>query len=263
MSLTSTLAGTTLTLVLDRPERRNALDMEAWRALRDAALSVPAEVRAVIVTGTGGHFSAGMDLRPDGSESAALSEIVASHDEAAARAILSELKECIQAVAEIEVPTIAAIEGVCVGGGLEIALACDMRVGSSTARLGLPETRLGMIPDIGGCARLTRLVGPGRAADLITTGRLVSGAEALALGIVERAVEAGGALAAANAMADQIALNAPQAVRLALNVIRLAPEMGLDEALAMETGAGAMALTSGEPREGIAAFVEKRAPRWA
>jgi enoyl-CoA hydratase/carnithine racemase len=124
------------------------------------------------------------------------------------------------------------------------------------------ETRIGMVPDVGGCVRLTRLVGPGRAADLIATARRVDGEEAYRLGVVERVVATGSAMAEAREAARQVAANGPTAVRLALGVVRMAPDLGAAEAFSVETGAGVLALTSGEPREGIAAFQEKRAPRW-
>lgn len=252
-----------LLLTLERPDRRNALDIAMWHSLRDLARGTDSAVRAVVITGAAGHFSAGMDLSPDNPLVARVAPAFVAGDDTVARAVLRELKDCLAAVAEIPCPTFAAIEGACVGGGFEIALACDVRIAARDASIGLTETRVGMIPDIGGCARLTRLVGPGRATDLITTGRRVDGAEAARLGMVERVVEPGEALAQALGAARDVCAGAPEATRLALGVIRMAPDLGLDEALALETQAGVLALTSGEPREGVAAFREKRAPRWS
>lgn len=251
-----------LILTLDRPERRNALDLPMWHALRDHALHVPDDVRAVIITGASPHFCSGMDLNPDNPVVARVMPAFLEGNDDAARSVIDELKECIAAVAGIEVPTFAAIEGACIGGGFEVALACDVRIAAENASIGLTETRIGMIPDLGGCVRLTRLVGPGRAADLIATGRRVSGSDAFRLGCVERVVEPGATLVIAQEAAAAVAENAPEATRLALGVVRVASDLGLDEALALETRAGVMALISGEPREGIAAFLEKRAPRW-
>ncbi|MDP2315404.1 MAG: enoyl-CoA hydratase/isomerase family protein [Pseudomonadota bacterium] len=248
-------------LTLDRPSRRNALDMQMWRDLRQAALAVE-DVRVVIVTGRGDHFCAGMDLNPDNPLFAEAAPAIADGDETAARHVILELKSCVQALADLPCPTIAAIEGACIGGGLEVALACDMRFAAANASLGLLEVRIGMIPDLGGCARLTRLVGPGRAADLICTARRIDGDDALRLGVVERVASPGTALATARAAAAEIVANGPMAVRLALNAVRVGADLGLAEALAIETRAGVMALTSGEPREGVTAFLEKRAPRW-
>ncbi|MDP2309337.1 MAG: enoyl-CoA hydratase/isomerase family protein [Pseudomonadota bacterium] len=248
-------------LTLDRPSRRNALDMGMWRDLRRAANAVT-DVRAVIVTGIGAHFCSGMDLNPDNALFLDAAPAIAEGDEHVAWQVITELKSCLQALADLPCPTIAAIEGACIGGGLELALACDMRFAAADASLGLLEVRIGMIPDLGGCARLTRLVGPGRAADLICTARRVDGEEAYRLGVVERVVPAGTALAAARSAARDIAANGPRAVALALSAVRASSDLGLIEALAVETRAGVLALTSGEPREGVAAFLEKRAPRW-
>lgn len=261
MPIVSTVEDGVALLTISRPERRNAMDIDMWRGLRDAACALDG-VRAVVVAGAGGHFSSGMDLSPANPLIQRIAPAIVGEVESVAREVIDELKECVQALADLPVPTFAAIEGACVGGGLEVALACDVRIAAADASLGLTEVRVGMIPDIGGCARLTRLVGPGRAADLITTARRVSGEEAFRLGFVERVVAPGAALAEAKAAAAQAASNAPMAVRLALNVVRLAPDLGLAEALAIESRAGAMALTSGEPREGVTAFLEKREPRW-
>lgn len=254
-------SGTTAVITLDRPDRRNALDMAMWRALRDAARNTE-NARAVVLTGQGPHFCSGMDLQPDNAGLISIMPAITEGQSGPAYDLLSELKECVQAVADIPVPTFAAIEGACAGGGMEIALACDVRIAASNAFLCLPETRIGFIPDVGGTARLTRLVGPGRAADIITTGRRVGGDEAYRLGLVERLCEPGQSLGVALTAAAEVALNGPEAVRLALNVIRLAPDMGLDEALSLETQAGVMAITSGEGREGVTAFLEKRKPNW-
>lgn len=263
MSVTLTHQADLAILTLDRPDRRNALDMADWHSLRDLCRGIGGEVRALIVTGAGGHFCAGMDLSPENPLVARLTPALLAGEEAPAKAVLEDLKDCLAALTELNIPTFAAIEGVCVGGGLEVALACDVRIASRTARFSLPEVHTGMIPDLGGCARLPRLVGPGRAADLIVTGRRFDGEEAFRLGVVERIVEPGDSLSEALVAGGQVSGNAPVAVRLALRVVRLSGDLGLAEALSIETRAGVVALTSGEPREGITAFFEKRAPKWS
>ena len=263
MPVTLTRDGAVAILTLDRPERRNALAGPDWHAVRDLCRSIPDDVRAVIVTGAGEHFCAGMDLSPQNPLMVRMAGALANGDEAPARALLDDLKDCVGALAELPMPTFAAIEGACVGGGLEIALACDVRIASRSAKLSLPEVHIGMIPDVGGCARLTRLVGPGRAADLIVTGRRIDGGEAWALGVVERLVEPGDTFAVALEAARQVSSNGPTAVRMALNVVRLAGDLGLAEALSIETRAGVLAMTSGEARIGVQAFLEKRPPKWS
>lgn len=261
MPVTVNRSGGLVVLTLDRPHRRNALDADMWTSLRDAARAAE-DARVVVVTGAGGHFAAGMDLSPENPTMRAAGPAILEGDEGAALRLIRHLKECVQAIADLPCPTLAAIEGACVGGGLEIALACDIRIAARGARLSLPEVRIGMIPDLGGCARLTRLVGPGRAADLVVTGRSLDGDEAFRLGVVERVVADGATLDEARAAAAAILENAPQAVGLALTAVRRAADLGLDEALSVETRAGVLALTRGEPREGVAAFFEKRPPRW-
>ncbi len=241
-------------ITFDDPATKNALRLEDWRAMREALRGLD-DVRAIVVTGAGGHFSAGLNL-------AALDVTNLAPDETHARRLIEELKDCVAAIGELQVPSFAAIEGVCIGGALEIALGCDVRIAAHGATLSLPEVRLGMIPDVGGCARLSRLVGPGRAADLITTGRAVNGIEAFDLGVVERVVADGAALATAMEAARRVSANAPDAVRLALTVVRAAGDLDLEETMAIETHHGVLALTGGEAAEGVAAYREKRPPKW-
>lgn len=261
MPVTTSSHDGVVVLTLDRPDRRNALDLETWHALRDAARAAES-ARVVIVRGAGAHFSAGMDLSASNPLLAMIAPALTRGDENVARTVIEDLKSCVQALADLPGLTIAAIEGACLGGGLEVALACDMRIAAENAMLAMPEARIGLMSDVGGATRLTRLVGPGRAADLLATGRTVSGEEAFRLGFVERVVPAGTALDVARAAANDVLGNAPEAVRLALSVVRLAPDLGLSEALSLETRAGVMALSTGEALEGLAAFQERRPPRW-
>ena len=251
------------TLTLSQPERRNALNQAMWSELRsclhEAADNPP---RALLVTGSGGHFSAGADLQPDNPMFAQLLKTIQQKDSSAARRLIRELKATADLLAAFPAPTIAAIEGNCVGGGLELALACDIRVAAHSARLGLPEVRLGFIPDIGGTARLTHLLGPGRAAEMILTARLVKAEEALFIGLCQRLCADGEALTTAQQMAEDIRHGGPEAVRLALQTIRQAPDLGLHAAQEVETEAAVGAMTSGEVLEGATAFLQKRPPRW-
>lgn len=261
MSIYTTWSGEIATITIRRSERRNALALPQWEGLRDAARGCT-NARAVLITGEGGHFCAGMDLSPHNPLINRIAPLIQGGDYDGALDLIAFLKDCLQAIVDLPCPTFAAIEGACVGGGYEVALACDVRIAAEDASVGLPEARIGMIPDLGGCVRLTRLVGPGRAADLIATGRRVSGAEAFRLGLVERVVAPGQALAEAQQAARDVLVGGPQATQLALNVVRSVPGMGLQEALSLESRAGAMALISGEPQEGVTAFFEKRAPDW-
>jgi len=250
-------------LIVERPERRNAVDAALWEALRarvvEAADDPP---RVLVLSGAGGHFCAGLDLKPDNPLLARVVPIAQRRDAEAARRLIRELKSVCDLLAAFPAPTIAAIEGACVGIGLELALACDLRVAAADATLSLPEIRLGLVPDLGGTVRAARLLGPGRAALLALAGRPLRGEDAARIGLVELLAEPGQALALADAVAADIVAGAPHAARGILHVLRSAADLDLGDALVLETEAGANALLSGEPLEGLAARAGGRRPAW-
>ncbi len=255
--------GGVATITLDRPQRRNAISAGLWDALRDRVIEAADDPpRALIITGTDGHFSAGLDIKPDNPLLGRVLPIVQRKDADGARALVRELKSVNDLVAGFPAPTIAAIEGACVGIGLELALACDLRVASREARMALPEVRLGLAPDLGGTVRLERLVGPGKASLLALAGHHWTGEQAFGFGLVEQLCEAGGALEAARALALEIRAGAPTATTSVLQVIRSSADLDLEDALTLETEAGANALLSGEPLEGLMARQARRSPRW-
>jgi enoyl-CoA hydratase len=231
---------------LNRPEVRNAINLEMVQALTQALdeLARRDDVRALVLSGAGGKAFAG------GADIAELRE--RTHREAffAINATL------FQKVEDFPRPTIAAVEGYALGGGLELALACDLRVGSKAAKVGLPETGLGIYPAAGGTWRLPRLVGLGRARDIVFTGRILEAEEAYAIGIFEYLVEAGGALDSAMATARKIAGNAPLAVQVA-KVSLNALARGADPRSVEQLGQ-ALLFDSPEKRERMTAFLEKR-----
>jgi len=165
-------------------------------------------------------------------------------------------------LATLPMPTIAAIEGDALGGGLELALCCDLRVASARARLGLPEVRLAVIPGSGGTQRLPRVVGPARAKELILTGRILDAGEAAAIGLVNRIVPTGEALAAATEIAREIAQRGPLAVREAKRLIDQAGDLDLDAGLAAELDASERIFDTDDMVEGASAFFEKRDPEY-
>jgi enoyl-CoA hydratase len=223
---------------------------ELEAALAALAEADPGEVRAVVLTGRGDRaFSAGSHVREfetmagqGGRDRLALDERVASR------------------LACLPMPSIAAIEGNALGGGLEIALCCDLRVASGRAKLGLPEVRLGVIPGAGGTQRLPRLVGAGHAKDLILTGRILEADEALRIGLVDRVVAAGEARSAADGLAAEIADRGPIAVREAKRLVDLALDLDLDAGLAAELEASTRVFATEDMLEGARAFFEKRPP---
>ncbi len=251
--------GPVAVVTLRREARRNALHGPLWTALGEAARALAAAPpRAVILTGAGGHFSAGMDLKPDNPLFERLLPALTGPDPGALRALILELKAAVGAFAELPCPVVAAVEGACTGGGLELALAADLRVASREAFFALPETRVGMMPDVGGTVRLARLVGRARATELILgNGRLDAGT-ALAWGLVNRLSAPGEALTAAKALAAELSSAAPTATREVLALLRApAPTFG------DETEAGVRVLASGEAVEGVTAFLERRPPAWS
>jgi enoyl-CoA hydratase/carnithine racemase len=245
--------GVLVVLTLDRPAVMNAID-DAMLAALHAALDeveTDAGVRGVVVAGAGERaFCAGMDLK----ERAGFSD----DDLRAQRALIVGM---IRRLHELPVPTIAAVDGVALGGGFELALACDLIVAGAGATFGLPEVKVGIFPGGGSTQTLTWLVGPARARDVILTGRRLSPAEAEAWGVVARVVPAGGALAAAIALARSVAEGAPLGIRQAKAAIRGA-HGALADGLDAENALYETVLVSDDRREGFTAFAEKRKPRF-
>jgi len=234
---------------LNRPAVRNALNLEMVRALHGVLddLSQRDEVRVVVISGAGGKaFASGAD-------------IAELRDRTHRDAFLTFNGSLFQKVEDFLRPTIAAIEGYALGGGLELALACDLRVASKTAKVGLPEATLGIYPAAGGTWRLPRLVGIGRAKDLVFTGRILESAEAFSLGIFERLCEPGEAVATAMELAATIAQNAPLALQVAKLSLNLVARGG--DPTALERAGQGLLFDSADKRERMTAFLSKRAKK--
>ena len=245
--LNSHVADGVATLELNRPEVRNALNVALVQELSAAlaGLEVREDVRALVVCGAGGKaFAGGADI----------GEL---KDRTHREGLLSLAARLFQQLEDFPRPTVAALDGFALGGGLELALACDLRVGSRSAKVGLPEVSLGILPGAGGTWRLQRLVGLGRTRDLVFTGRIVDADEAYALGIFERLVEPGQALAEAQGLARQVAQNAPLALQVAKVALNAAARG--NEGLPLERLGQALLLDSEDKRARMAAFLEKRA----
>jgi enoyl-CoA hydratase len=223
----------------------------------DAALAklegaLPTEVRAVVVMGSGERaFSAGSDVK--GFE---------AHRGAAGRSHFEREEAVTKRLADLPMPTIAAIEANALGGGLELALACDIRVASERASLGLPEVRLAVTPGAGGTQRLPRAIGLARAKELTLTGRIVDAHEAERIGLVSRVAPAGQARAVADEIAAEIAQRGPLAVREVKRLIDQSLDMDLDAGLAAEIDASERVFNSEDMLEGARAFFEKRPPQY-
>lgn len=235
-------------VTIDRQAALNALNQDVLAELATAfeVAQTDVEVRALVLTGAGRAFVAGADI----SELQRLSDPFAGRD----AALLGQ--DVMNSLASLPFPTVAAINGFALGGGLELALAADMRVASSGAKLGLPEVGLGLIPGYGGTQRLPRLIGKGRALELIFTGRHVSADEALQMGLVNRVAD--DALEAALELARMAARNAPVSLGLAKEAVVRGLEVTLPEGLEIEADLFGMVTTTNDMREGTAAFLEKR-----
>jgi enoyl-CoA hydratase/carnithine racemase len=238
------------TIRLERPPM-NALNRQVQDEIRDAATAVSTDdgVRAIIVYGGEKVFAAGADIK----EMAAMSYV-----DMAARA--ADLSDALGALARIPKPVVAAITGYALGGGCEIALACDWRVVAEDAKLGQPEIKLGVIPGAGGTQRLARLVGPARAKDIILSGRMVDAQEALRIGLADRVVPADRVYEEAVALVTPYTKGPAQAVRAAKLAIDGGLEMDLTSGLAWESQLFAALFATEDRGEGMAAFVEKRKP---
>lgn len=260
MSIRVERDGPVAILTIDRPEVHNALDfatsdalVEAWVRFRDDD-----ELRVAILTGAGERaFCAGADLRGVGDFYRTLTS--------AQRLRRSELAPGLGGITNnlpVDKPIIAAINGHCLAGGLELALACDLRIAAEHATFGLPEVTLGIIPGAGGTQRLPRLVGPERALDLILTGRRIDAREAERIGLVSRVVPLAEVRGAALAVARAIAANAPLAVRAARTAVWRGLDLPLEEGLRLEQLLAEPVRQSEDAQEGPRAFLEKRRPEF-
>lgn len=239
-------------ITLNRPNAANALSVQMLYELHEAisAIRFDKQVRCVIVTGAGNKaFCAGADLKERGSM-----------DPVQVRKTVALIRQNINDLESLPQPVIAAVNGSAFGGGTELALACDLRIASDQAKFGLTETTLGIIPGAGGTQRLPRLIGKGRAKELIFTGRRINAAEALAIGLTEYVVAADMLLERAVEIAGLITRNAPIAVAQAKFAIEKGFDVDLQTGLAIEQNAYEVTIPTKDRLEGLQAFREKRPP---
>jgi len=240
-------------LTLNRPKVFNAISAQLISEFREAVGEAERDddIRVLIITGAGKAFQAGADI----GELAKMTPIELhkwNHD----------LLEDWRAVEVLSKPVIAAINGYALGGGFELALACDIRVASENARMGLPEVSLGIIPGTGGPVRLPRLVPKGIAMQMLLTGEPIDAQEAYRIGLVNKVVPEGQAVAAAEEIANKIVKNGPLAVMLVKDVVEVGQDLPLDAAVEYDHKNVLLSSTSEDAKEGLTAFLEKRSPQW-
>ncbi|MDT0349595.1 enoyl-CoA hydratase/isomerase family protein [Pseudonocardia charpentierae] len=239
-------------VTVDRPEVRNALSRQVLAELRDvlADLRERDDVGLVAFTGAGDKaFVAGADISQ-----------LRHYD--LHTGLAAEMQRTFDVVEAFPKPTVAAVNGFALGGGCELAMACDIRIASENARFGLPETTLSVLPGAGGTQRLARLVGTGRAIEMILTGRFVDAAEAHAIGLVTAVVPADDLPGELRRLADQILAKGPLAVRLAKLVVRAGMDADQRTGQVIEQLAQALLYTTADKAEGTSAFLEKRPPEF-
>ncbi len=250
MSLKVTQDEHVTTITINRPKRLNALDEDLITELTHALQEAQNDARCIVLTGAGDKaFVAGADI--------AAMKTMTPQD---ARRFSQKGHTLLDTIENHDVPTIAAINGFALGGGLELALACDVRIASENATLGLPEVTLGVIPGFGGTQRLTRILGLGQGLDLLLTGRKIDATEAHRTGLITRLVPPGEALQEAQNTAKTIATNGPLAVALAKKTARHGHDANLQTGDHLETEAFAACFATDDQKEGMQAFLDKREP---
>ena len=249
--LTFAVADRIATITVNRPDKLNALSdatiAELGRAIDEARDRD--DVAGVLLTGAGRAFVAGADIAELASQSSAEAKRRSRRGQEVFRRFETSPK-----------PTVAAVNGFALGGGCELAMACHVRIASEQAKFGQPEVKLGIVPGYGGTQRLPRLIGKGRAMQLLLTGEMIDAQEAYRIGLVNRIVPASELLAAAEGMLRQMLANAPLAVALCAEAVDRGLEMGLEEALVFEANQFGLLASTQDVSEGMRAFLEKRAP---
>ena len=248
--------GTVRHVILNRPEKRNAFNAELIAALGDALRVAAADpaVHVVVLRGEGPMFSSGVDLRALSDFSGGIEML---------RPFRKAWLDVANLLEEMPKATVCQIHGACIGGALETALACDLRTASADALLGLPETRIGLIPDVGGSSRLPQIVGLGRAKELIMTGKLIGAEEAERIGLVNRVAAPDALEEATQGLVDELLACAPVAVGLAKRAMDASARPALSTTLELEVALQEACARTEDFAEGARAFAEKRQPEFS
>ena len=249
----------------NRPDKKNALNYACWQLLDEqfGKLLSNTKIRALVIRGkTEDIFSAGFDVTPTDKFISDMFQALENQDKAKIAEGFGYIQSVLSKLSHLPFPTVAAINGLCYGGALELATACDIRVVKEGAVICLQETKLGLIPDIGGTVRLAKLIGPGRAKELIFTARKILPEEAKELGLVNHIFPQKNFQTHVIEYVESITANAPMALRVVKEIVDITLTMNDDEALAFERNKAADNILSRQCIEGISAFLEKRQPKW-
>ena len=253
MSVLVETCGPVATVTLSRPEKRNALTLAIMRGVGSAfeTLGEDDSIRVVVLRGAGPSFCVGADVL----------EFVQHDANSARRTWIAVGHRVMSVIAQLPQPTVAVVQGHAVGGGLELALACDFRIAATTARLGLPEVGIGTVPGWGGSARLAATVGQARAKEMVLLAEIVDGTRAAELGLVSQAVTPDELAAATDALVGRLVAQPAVAVQLAKQVMS-ATTAGSHQAMTFEALAGALSVSTEDLHEGVHAFRDKRTPQF-
>ena len=239
------------TITVNRPDKLNALNDRVIEELGQAidAARADANIGGVILTGAGRAFVAGADISQ-----------LEQHGAVATKALAHRGQDVFRRFERSPKPTIAAVNGFALGGGCELAMSCHIRIASEAAKFGQPEVKLGLIPGYGGTQRLARLIGKGRALQLLMTGEMIDAQEAYRIGLVNRVVPADQLIATATTMLQTILANGPLAIAACIETVNAGYDLALDDALTFEATAFGLLAATSDKAEGTRAFLEKRAP---
>jgi enoyl-CoA hydratase/carnithine racemase len=240
-------------VTVNRPKVLNALNLQTWKNLRTAFEDAQndAAIRGVILTGAGKAFIAGADIGE-------LAQVTAFEAEQSSRFG----QEVLDLIEDLGKPVIAAVNGFALGGGCETAMACTIRIAADIATFGQPEVKLGLLPGGGGTQRMPRLIGKGRALQLILSGEMINAQEAYRIGLVNEIVPATNLIQRAETILKQIAANAPIAIKFALEVVNKGMETSQGEGLLLEASYFGLCAATDDKKEGTSAFLEKRTPQF-
>jgi enoyl-CoA hydratase len=252
-TITLSVADRIATVTVSRPDKLNALNDAVIGELGSAIdeVSDRSDVGGVILTGAGRAFVAGADIAE-----------LEQHGALSARALARRGQAVFDSFESLAKPVVAAVNGFALGGGCELAMACHVRIASESAKFGQPEVKLGLVPGYGGTQRLPRLIGKGRALQLLMTGEIIDAAEAYRIGLVNRVVAPDALMAAATDMLKMMLANAPMALAGCIDAVNHGYDLPIADALAMEATTFGLLAATADKREGIRAFLEKRQPKF-